>query len=94
MRPSTRSQKSHIEANGPPSSRARLIASTAEKPTPLTASSPKRILPSMTMNSWSDSLTSGGRISIPICSVCATKNGTLSFVSITEEISAAMYSAG
>ena len=50
--------------------------------------------PSTTMNSWSDSLTSGGRISIPICSVWATKNGTLSFVSITEEISAAMYSAG
>ncbi len=46
------------------------------------------------MNSWSDSLTSGGRISIPICSAAATKNGTLSFVSITEEISAAMYSAG
>ena len=31
---------------------------------------------------------------MPICSACETKNGTLSLVSITEEISAAMYSAG
>ena len=31
---------------------------------------------------------------MPICSACAAKNGTLSLVSITEEISAAMYSAG
>ena len=52
------------------------------------------MLPSTTMNSWSDSLTSGGRISIPIASVWLTKNGTLSLVSMTEEISAAMYSAG
>ena len=52
------------------------------------------MLPSTTMNSWSDRLTSGGRISIPIASAWLTKNGTLSFVSITEEISAAMYSAG
>ena len=47
-----------------------------------------------TVNSWSERLTSGGRISIPISSQRATKNGTLSFVDITEEISAAMYSAG
>ena len=46
------------------------------------------------MNSWSERLTSGGRISIPISSQRATKNGTLSLVDITEEISAAMYSAG
>ena len=52
------------------------------------------MLPSTTMNSWSDRFTSGGRISIPICSAWLTKNGTLSFVSMTEEISAAMYSAG
>ena len=94
VRQSTRSQKSHSEVNGPPSSRARLIASTAAKPTPFTASSPKRMLPSTTMNSWSDSLTSGGRISIPMLSVWLTKNGTLSLVSMTDEISAAMYSAG
>ncbi len=31
---------------------------------------------------------------MPICSVRLTKNGTLSFVSMTELISAAMYSAG
>ena len=31
---------------------------------------------------------------MPISSVLATKNGTLSFVSMTDEISAAMYSAG
>jgi len=71
-----------------------LIASTAWKPTPFTASSPKRMSPSTTMKSWSDSLTSGGRISMPICSAWAAKNGTLSFVSMTEEMSAAMYSAG
>ena len=52
------------------------------------------MLPSTTMNSWSERLTSGGRISIPISSALAAKNGTLSLVSITEEISAAMYSAG
>ena len=52
------------------------------------------MLPSTTMNSWSERLTSGGRISIPIASAWATKNGTLSFVSMTEEISAAMYSDG
>ena len=61
---------------------------------PLTASSPNRILPPVTTKSWSERLTSGGRISIPISSQRATKNGTLSFVSMTEEISAAMYSAG
>ena len=52
------------------------------------------MLPSTTTNSWSERFTSGGRIAIPICSAWATKNGTLSLVSITEEISAAMYSAG
>ncbi len=52
------------------------------------------MLPSTTTNSWSDRLTSGGRISIPIASAWLTKNGTLSFVSMTELISAAMYSAG
>ena len=79
-----------------PSSLARrLIASTAAKPTPFTASSPKRILPSMTMNSWSDSLTSGGRISIPICFGLRDEERDLVLrVLITEEISAAMYSAG
>ena len=52
------------------------------------------MLPSKTTKSWSETLTSGGRISIPICSACVAKNGTLSFVDMTELISAAMYSAG
>ena len=52
------------------------------------------MFPSTTTNWWSERFTSGGRIEIPICSAWATKNGTLSLVSITEEISAAMYSAG
>ena len=56
-----------------------------ERPPPLDAS---------TVKAWSEVFTSGGRISIPISSQRATKNGTLSFVDITEEISAAMYSAG
>ena len=52
------------------------------------------MLPSKTTKSWSETLTSGGRISIPICSACVAKNGTLSFVDMTELMSAAMYSAG
>ncbi len=92
-RASTRSQKSQIEEK-PPSSRARRIASTAEWPTFLTASRPKRIAFSETTKPWSDELTSGGSTSIPISSQRLTKNGTLSLVFITEEISAAMYSAG
>ncbi len=50
-RASTRAQKSHSEVKLPPSSRAALIASTAAKPTPLTASRPKRMLPSKTTKS-------------------------------------------
>jgi hypothetical protein len=93
-RGSTRAQKSQRSSKRPPSARAALIASTAAKPTPLTASSPKRMSPSTTTNSWSETLTQGGRIEIPISSVLAAKNGTLSFVSMTDEMSAAMYSAG
>ena len=58
-RPSTRPQKSNRSVNGFSGRsspvglgpRASLIASTAEKPTPLTASRPKRMLPSTTTNS-------------------------------------------
>ena len=93
-RQSTRSQKSQIELNGPPNSRAAMIASTAAAPTFFTASSPKRMLPSTTTKSCPDSFTSGGSTSIPISSQRDTKNGTLSLVDITEEMRAAMYSAG
>ena len=93
-RESTRRQKSQIEVKRPSSSRARMIASTAAEPTFLTASSPKRMQPSATTKPWSDTLTSGGRTSMPISSQRETKNGTLSLVDMTEEISAAMYSAG
>ena len=48
---STRSQKSQIDSNGPPSSRAATIARTAVSPTFLTAFSPKRIFPSTTAKS-------------------------------------------
>jgi hypothetical protein len=92
-RPSTRSQKSQIERNGP-SSRAAMIACTAAWPTFLTASSPKRIELPETTKPWSEALTSGGSTSMPISSQRFTKKGTLSFVDITDEISAAMYSAG
>ncbi len=92
-RESTRSQKSQIEAIGA-SSRARRIASTAAWPTFLTASRPKRIAFSETTKLWSEELTSGGSTSIPISAQRLTKNGTLSLVFITEEITAAMYSAG
>ena len=92
-RQSTRSQKSQSESNGR-SSRALRIASTAEWPTFLTASRPKRILLPETTKPWSEMLTSGGSTSIPISSQRLTKNGTLSFVDITELITAAMYSAG
>ena len=47
-----------------------------------------------TTKPWSEALTSGGSTSIPISSQRLTKNGTLSLVDITVEISAAMYSAG
>ena len=50
--------------------------------------------PSVTTKSWPDSFTSGGSTSMPISSQRDTKNGTLSLVDITEEMRAAMYSAG
>jgi hypothetical protein len=92
-RQSTRSQKSQIDSIGF-SSRARRIASTAAWPTFLTASRPKRIAFSETTKLWPEELTSGGRTSIPISAQRLTKKGTLSLVFITEEITAAMYSAG
>ena len=93
-RASTRSQKSQIDSNAPPDSRAARIASTAAWPTFLTASRPKRIDLPETTKPWSEELTSGGSTSIPISSQRLTKNGTLSLVDITDEITAAMYSAG
>ena len=97
-RVSTRSQKSHSEANG-----AAVLARPLDRLDGLVADALDGVqaeadvadsLDSPTVNSWSERLTSGGRISIPISSQRATKNGTLSLVDITEEISAAMYSAG
>src|SRR5437764_9190514 len=93
-RASARSQKSQIETNGPPPARAWMIASTAACPTFLTASRPKRIDLPLTTKPWSEELTSGGRTSIPTSSQRLTKKGTLSLVDITDEITAAMYSAG
>ncbi len=92
-RESTRSQKSQIESKRPTASRVSMIARTAEWPTFLTASRPKRIELPETTKPWSEELTSGGRTSMPIASQRLTKNGTLSLVDITEEIRAAMYSA-
>ena len=57
--------KSQIDSNGPPSSRARMIARAAASPMPFTALSPKRILPSTTAKSHADSFTSGGSTSMP-----------------------------
>ena len=71
-----------------------MIVSTTAWPTFLTASSPKRIELPETTNPWSEELTSGGSTSISIALHLLTKNGTLSLVDITEEITAAMYSAG
>src|SRR5207244_2099076 len=68
--------------------------STAAWPTFLAASSPNRIRLPATTKPWSEELTSGGSTSIPSSWQRLTKNGTLSLVDITEEISAAMYSAG
>ena len=61
---STRAQKSKIEVKRP-SARAAMIASIAPTPTPFTALSPKRILPSTTVKPTSLSLTSGGSTSMP-----------------------------
>ena len=63
---STRSVKSQIDSNGPPSSRAAMIARAAESPTFLTAFRPKRIFPSTTAKSHAEELTSGGSTSMPI----------------------------
>ena len=52
------------------------------------------MLPPTTMKSCPDSFTSGGSTSMPISSQRETKNGTLSLVDMTDEMSAAMYSAG
>ena len=97
MRLSTRSQKSQSEVNSPPSvARAldRLDGLVADALDGVQAEADAAdALRRPTVNSWSERLTSGGRISIPISSQRATKNGTLSLVDITEEISAAMYSA-
>ena len=50
--------------------------------------------PPETTKSCPDSFTSGGSTSMPISSQRETKNGTLSFVDMTDEMTAAMYSAG
>lgn len=77
-----------------PVTREAMIVSTAACPTFLTASRPKRIDLPLTTKPWSEELTSGGSTSISISAHLLTKNGTLSLVDITEEITAAMYSAG
>ncbi len=95
VRLSTRSQKSHSERE-----LAALLARALDRLDRLVADALDRVQAEADVaarrpvNSWSERLTSGGRISIPISSQRATKNGTLSLVDITEEISAAMYSAG
>ena len=63
---SARSVNSQSDANAPPPSPARTIASAAASPTFLTAFRPKRILPSTTAKSCRDAFTSGGSTSIPI----------------------------
>jgi hypothetical protein len=63
--PSTRSQNSQIDVNGP-SSRAVMIWRTAPSPTFLTADKPNRIRPSTTAKSDMLELTSGGSTSMPI----------------------------
>ena len=47
-----------------------------------------------TTKPWSEEFTSGGSTSMSISPQRLTKYGTLSLVDITEEITAAMYSAG
>ena len=107
VRLSTRSQKSHSELNSPPSLARpldrldRLVADAldgiqaeADVAHTTIGSAFRAACPgASTVNSWSERLTSGGSISMPISSQRATKKGTLSLVDITEEISAAMYSA-
>ena len=99
-RQSTRRQKSQIEVKRPPSSRAAQMASTAAEPTFLTASSPKRMSSRRAPAVWTTKSCAGlvhvraAAPSMPISSQQETKNGTLSLVDMTDEISAAMYSAG
>ena len=94
----TRSKKSSRLRNGPCSSRALTIASTALNPTPLIAPSPKWIFPPRRPGTSScPSLMFGGSTSIPIrrqSSMCSTKNLSRSEPSISEESTAAMNSVG
>ena len=70
---STRRQKSQIDSNGPPASRAAMIAATAFSPTPFTAVRPKRISRSpVTAKSAPLALTSGGSTARPISEQAAT----------------------
>ena len=69
---STRSVKSQIDSNGPPSARARTISRHADSPTFFTAFSPKRIFPSTTAKSICDVFTSGGSTSMPSSSHALT----------------------
>ena len=91
---STRQTKSQTDSNGPFSSRSATIARAHVSPTFFTAFRPKRIFPSTTAKSFCDVFTSGGSTSIPISWHAFTYSGTRSFVFMTDEISAAMYSQG
>ncbi len=64
---STRRQKSQSDSNGPPASRAEMMAATAFSPTPLVAVRPKRISRSpVTAKSERLTLTSGGSTDRPM----------------------------
>ena len=99
-RQSTRRQKSQIEVKRPA-----LLARRADRVDRRRAHVLDRVEPEAdvaaalpapceTTKSCPDSFTSGGSTSMPISSQHETKNGTLSLVDMTDEISAAMYSAG
>jgi len=69
-----------------------MMASMAASPTPLMAPRPKRIFPSTTEKSSSDSLTSGCSTSMPEARASPMCGTTLSVLSFSLESSAAMNS--
>ena len=92
---STRSTKSYIEVNGPPSFLAAIMALTTFPPMPFMAASPNRMSPlRFTPNAENDSFTSG-----PLTLICIDLHSSMKFVSLVMSFrfrlrTAAIYSAG
>ena len=90
----SRSTKSSSERKIPPDSRSLMISSDTAAPTLRMADRPKRIPSPETENPLSPSLTSGGRIAMPIWRQLSMYSATFPELSSTLVISAAINSFG